>query len=67
MQSKKGDIKMEKGYEYNKKYAQEYLKKFDEIKLRVPKGKREEYKAKAEAAGKSLNQYIIECVEKGLE
>lgn len=58
---------MEKGYEYNKKYAQEYLKKFDEIKLRVPKGKREEYKAKAEAVGKSLNQYIVECIEKGLE
>mgnify|MGYP006319541367 CR=1 FL=1 len=32
--------------------------------LHVPKGKKEEYKAKAEKQGKSLNQYIIECIEK---
>lgn len=48
------------------KATQKYIKNhYDEIKIRVPKGKKEEYKAKAEAAGKSLNQYIIDCIEKG--
>lgn len=42
----------------------EYLKKFEEIKIRIPKGKKDEYKAAAEAQGKSLNQFIIDCIEK---
>lgn len=36
---------------------------YDRISLSVPKGKKEEYKAKAEAKGKSLNQYIIDKIE----
>lgn len=38
-------------------------KAYDRINLVVPKGKKDEYKAKAEAEGKSLNQYIVECIE----
>lgn len=38
---------------------------YDRIALVVPKGKKEEYKARAEAAGKSLNQYIIDKLEVG--
>ena len=46
-------------------HAARYIReKVDEIKVRVPKGKKEEYKARAERAGKSLNQYIIDCIEK---
>ena len=39
-----------------------YLKSLDEIKLRTPSGTKEEYKNAATAAGKSLNQYIVDCV-----
>lgn len=44
-----------------------YMKEnYDEIKIRVPKGEKDRYKAMAEAQGKSLNQFIIECIEKEL-
>jgi predicted HicB family RNase H-like nuclease len=36
---------------------------YERISLSVPKGKKEEYKEQAEKAGKSLNQYIIDCIE----
>jgi len=45
------------------KASAEYLKKLDDIRIRVPKGKKEEYRQKAEAEGKSLNQYIIDKIE----
>ena len=37
---------------------------YERIALSVPLGKKEEYRKKAEAQGKSLNQYIIDCIEK---
>lgn len=40
---------------------------YERISLSVPMGKKDEYKKAAEAAGKSLNQFIIECIEKGME
>lgn len=43
--------------------ARKYHDKFDDIKLRVPKGKREEYKKIAQESGKSLNALIIELLE----
>lgn len=50
------------------KATQKYiLNNYDEIKVRIPKGKKEKYKAMAAASGKSLNQYIIDCIEKGRE
>ena len=42
------------------KYTKE---NYDEIKLRVPKGYKDKYKSMADKAGKSLNQFIIDCVE----
>lgn len=45
------------------KASAEYLKKLDEIRIRVPKGKKEEYKQMAERSGKSLNQFIIDKIE----
>lgn len=45
------------------KASAEYLKKFDEIRIRVPKGKKAEYMKQAEAEGKSLNQYIFDLLE----
>ena len=46
--------------EAQKKATAKYMKnKLDDIKVRVPKGKREVYKAHAERKGKSLNARII--------
>ena len=43
----------------NKYMAENY----DRINLVVPKGRREELRAKAEAAGKSLNAYLVGLIE----
>ena len=37
--------------------------KYDRINLVVPKGRREELRAKAEAAEKSLNSYLVGLIE----
>ena len=51
-----------------KKATAKYMKnKLDDIKVRVPKGKREVYKAHAERQGKSLNALIIELLEKDMQ
>lgn len=50
--------------EAQKRATAKYVKaNLDDIKIRVPKGKREIYKTAAELAGKSLNQYIIDLIE----
>lgn len=41
-----------------------YMKDKHTIRVVVTKEKAEEYKAAARAEGKSLNQFIIDCVEK---
>lgn len=54
--------------EAQKKATAKYMKnKLDDIKVRVPKGKREFYKAHAERKGKSLNALIIELLEKDMQ
>lgn len=54
--------------EAQKKATAKYMKnKLDDIKVRVPKGKREVYKAHAERQGKSLNALIIEVLEKDMQ
>ena len=45
------------------KASKKYDEKFDIIKIRVPKGMKEHYKALAESDRKSLNQYIISCLD----
>ena len=53
--------------EAQNKATQKYIKNnYDDIKIRVPKGKREIYKAHAEAQGKSLNQLVIELLDKDM-
>lgn len=55
---------MAKYSEAQKKAVAKYnAKAYDEIKIRVPKGDKEIYKAIAEAKGKSLNQMITEMLE----
>lgn len=54
------------GAEYTKAQAlasAKYHKNQDEIKVRVPKGKKEAYRQMAENSGKSLNQFIIDKIE----
>lgn len=50
--------------EAQKKASIKYLsEKTDNLQIRVPKGKKAEYKAQAEAHGMSLNAYIIKLME----
>lgn len=45
-----------------------YLKeKTDDIRIRVPKGKKDEYKQQAESKGESLNAYIIRLIEQDIQ
>ena len=54
--------------EAQNKATQKYIKNnYDNIVVRVPKGKREEYKAHAEALGKSLNQLIIDLLNESMK
>lgn len=56
---------MAKYSEKQNKWTQDYIKKaYDEIKVRVPKGEKEKYKAYAEKQDKSLNQLIIDLLDK---
>lgn len=59
---------MAKYSEKQNKWTQDYIKKaYDDIKVRVPKGKREEYKAHAESKDMSLNQLIIKLLDEDME
>lgn len=50
------------------KATQKYVKNhYDEIKLRVPKGKKEQIKAFAENKGESLNGFINRAVDETIE
>jgi hypothetical protein len=40
-----------------------YLEKFEDIKIRVPLGRRETLHALAAAQGKSLNQYVVDAID----
>lgn len=50
-------------YEKNKKHILNHMEKLDRIYLTVPKGKKEEWQKAAKESGRSLNQYISDCVE----
>lgn len=50
--------------EKQKAYAKKHLEKLDEIKIRPPKGTKERWKQEAESRDKSLNQFVIDSVEK---
>ena len=49
--------------EKQKAYAKKYLKKLDEIKVRVPEGTKDRWKQAAADRDKSLNQLIVDAVE----
>lgn len=50
--------------EAQKRASIKYMnEKTDDIRLRVPAGLKEKYKAEAEKRGTSMTQFIIDCVE----
>lgn len=50
--------------EAQKQATLRYLKESTEdVRIRVPKGTKDEWKAAAERDGKSLQRFIIDCVE----
>lgn len=50
--------------ESQKKYKEKYFRDMvDRIHIIVPKGKKDEYKKYAEMQGKSLNQFVVDCVD----
>lgn len=54
--------------EAQKRSAEKYLQeKVEDIRIRVPKGQKDIIKAHAEAQGKSLNQFIIDCINEGMK
>lgn len=53
--------------ERQKAYARKHLEKLDEIKIRPVKGTKERWRAAADAAGVSLQQFIIQSVEASIE
>ena len=53
--------------EKQKEYAKKHLAKLDEIKIRTPKGTKDRWKAEAEKRNKSLNQLIVEAVEREID
>lgn len=53
--------------EAQRKATDKYLEKFDEMRVRVPKGQKEAVKAHAEAQGESLNAFINRAVSETME
>lgn len=47
--------------------SREYMKDKHTIRVVVTVEKANEYKSVAESKGKSLNKFIIDCIEKGME
>ena len=41
-------------YEYNKEYARKYMEKLDELKVRIPKGRKADIENHAKSKGLSL-------------
>ncbi len=55
--------------EFNQiKYQNEYNKqKYDRTTIMTPKGKKEQIKAAAKAAGMSMSEFIVSAIEEKLE
>ena len=50
------------------KAVTKYISKtYDQVSLRIPKGKRERYKTHAEKKGMSLNALIVELLEEDIK
>jgi len=54
------------GYEYNKEYAKKYMGKLEEIKLRVPKGRKADIEAFAKSKNLSVNAFITLLIQNAM-
>ena len=54
---------MTKGYEIRKESNKRYLATQDEIKIRLPKGRKDEIKAHAESMNESVNGFITRAID----
>ena len=50
-------------YEYNKEYAKKYIGKLDEIKVRIPKGRKADIEVYAKKKGMSVNALIVSLIQ----
>ena len=50
-----------------KEAIKKYKSKMDKYQVIMPAGRKEEIRAKAEAAGESLNAYIIRAIDERIE
>lgn len=50
-----------------RKATDKYLEKFEELRARVPKGRKEAIKAHAAAQGESVNAFINRAIEEAME
>lgn len=50
-----------------RKATDKYLEKFDEMRVRVPAGEKEKFKAHADARGESLNSFIYRSMTETME
>lgn len=53
--------------EAQRKATDKYLEKFDEMRVRVPKGRKDTVKAHAEAQGESLNAFINRAITETID
>ena len=59
--------KEKKVSEAQRKATDKYLEKFDEMRVRVPKGRKDTVKAHAETQGESLNAFINRAIIETME
>jgi len=51
-----------------RKASAKYLKEsVEDIRIRVPKGRKEEIKARADSKGMSLNGYVVQAIDERIE
>ena len=50
-----------------RKATDKYLEKFDEIRARIPKGRKAEVQAHAEQMGESVNAFINRAIDNQME
>lgn len=53
--------------EAQKRANNKYLETLDEIKTRVPKGRKAEIQAHAEKQGESLNGFVVRAIDETIE
>ena len=53
--------------EAQRKATDKYLEKFDEMRVRVPKGRKEAVKAHADTQGESLNAFINRAITETMD